>query len=88
MGQITLGQIQGALAILAPMAACVFWMFRLWFRFTKLEQSARHRQEDMAVVLMCLRECLTGMEAGTADVQSKKALEALNRYMDNRAAGL
>lgn len=87
-GELTLSQLLSIAALVAVLIGYLGGLFGLWHRFIKLERSAAYRQQDSAIMFMCLRGCLEGLVQVGANGQVKEALKNLNEYTNNKAAGL
>jgi hypothetical protein len=60
----------------------------VWYRFRRLERQAAYRQEDTAMIFLCLRGVMEGLIENGMNGPVKDALRTLNTYTDNKAAGL
>ncbi len=83
-----LAAIVALITISSAFLGLIFFCFNLWYRFKKLERQAAYRQEDTAMMFLCLRGCLEGLIESGCNGPVKEALKTLNAYTDNKAAGL
>lgn len=86
--QMTLTEVAAFIGMSSLIGGCILFLFKLWSRFERMERKSIYRQEDMAILFECMRGCLEGLIQNGANGPVKEALKNLNRYTDNKAAGL
>lgn len=88
INSVTLGEITAIIVAFSLIGGCILFLYKLWNRFEQVERRSYNRQEDTAMIFECLRGCLEGLTQLKANGPVTESLNKLNRYTDNKAAGL
>lgn len=86
-GETSIADISTIVAQFTPVGACFIFLIKIWFEFKKLQNRSDHRQEDVEVLLICMRGCLEGLVAANMNGQVAAALKTLNKYQAKKTSG-
>jgi hypothetical protein len=75
-------------ALVTVITGFIAWMFKLWKEFNQLKTGMAYRQTDMVMMFRCLRLLLEIGSGAKVNGRTEKALIAVNRFIDTRAAGM
>ncbi|MCL1819421.1 MAG: hypothetical protein FWG36_02050 [Oscillospiraceae bacterium] len=87
MKDLTISELASIIGILMLIGSCLLGMFKIWYEFKKIKGKSEHRQEDIEILLICMRGCLEGLVANGSNGKVADALKQLNEYQAKKTSG-